>query len=455
MKKNLIFIRAGDESLHPSWAVARSRRHYDLFISYFGNNPGRFQKECDYYEVAPGLKYPVLAKVLADRPELLSYYDAIWAPDDDLLASPDVINRMFELFHQHKLLLAQPGLASGSYCSFPITKAVAGQTLHFTRFVEVMCPIFSGQTLRKLLPTFRLNASSWGLDYLWTHQLGYPEKRVAVLDETPVVHTRPVGKGQFYKVLRQQKSDPGMEHQQLMQRFGIDCGAVRSHVSGIIPKAVSRRTKPSYPWTSLFHFQELVTKEPRAPIFYENRSGTLQPSATAVLLKPGDSDLIARDFIEHWTARQTFRRGKALILGLNRQHCLQLYNAIVRQRPKWKILDNVRLAYDSGAPAPGLLERFSNPADPLKVVLTDNFWTCPFGGPLLNTIYSTVPIPRPHQRTAVRRLTELFQDRLATLLVDYSGLYQPEEFEAMARAYLNKQSMENAGSSAVKDEAPR
>jgi hypothetical protein len=60
-------------------------------------------------------------------------------------------------------------------------------------FVEIMMPGFSTAALESLQHTLDLTETGWGwgLDSLWPKLLGY--ENVAILDATPVIHTRPVG----------------------------------------------------------------------------------------------------------------------------------------------------------------------------------------------------------------------------------------------------------------------
>jgi hypothetical protein len=64
----------------------------------------------------------------------------------------------------------------------------------WVRFVEIMVPGFSRRALERLLPTFDLTETGrgWGLDSVCPRVLGYG--RVAIIDGTPVSHTRPVGR---------------------------------------------------------------------------------------------------------------------------------------------------------------------------------------------------------------------------------------------------------------------
>jgi hypothetical protein len=220
-RRNLVVVRAGDRSLHPVWLAGESARNFDIFVSYFGTSPGKHQAQADYYEAATGLKFPALARLLAERSDMFSRYDAYWFPDDDLLADSETIGRMFELFHQHDLWLAQPALGPGSHLTYPATAQCRDATLRFAGFVEVMCPVFSRFSLGLLGSTFSASASGWGLDFLWAHLLKNPQSGIAILDETPVVHTRPVGGGSFYAECKKIGVNPRADLERILKQHGL------------------------------------------------------------------------------------------------------------------------------------------------------------------------------------------------------------------------------------------
>jgi len=220
MHRNLVIVRAGDESLHLEWSKG-GQRNFDLFVSYFGTVNERYRAASDYYESVRGLKWPRLAEIFAERRHELSRYDAIWLPDDDLRADASMVSCMFDQFHEFNLLLAQPALGVGSQWSHHITVVHPENRLRFTNFVEIMCPIFSQRALTVLTPSFGSSVSGWGLDFAWPHLLNYPQDRVAILDETPVVHTRPVGSGGTYEQYRIGRINPALEAEEVMKKYGL------------------------------------------------------------------------------------------------------------------------------------------------------------------------------------------------------------------------------------------
>jgi hypothetical protein len=217
-RRNLVVLRAGDRSLHREW-IAAPARDFDLFVSYYGSEPGRHRDAADLYEARPGPKWPCIAALLDANPDLLERYDSFWFPDDDLAATPRVIDRMFAFFTAFELALAQPALTRDSYYTWSTLLQDPRCHLRYTGFVEVMAPIFSRAALRRCAPTFSESRSGWGLDWVWPTlcreaSLG----RLAVIDATPVKHTRPVG-GELYR--NNPELDPRADAERVLRHYGL------------------------------------------------------------------------------------------------------------------------------------------------------------------------------------------------------------------------------------------
>jgi hypothetical protein len=215
--RNLIVLRAGDASLHREW-IAGARRHFEIFISYYGRTPDRWREDADHYEMRPGPKWPCLGELLAAHPEILERYDCVWFPDDDLSVATETINRMFAFFHAHDLSLAQPALTRNSYHTWNTLLQEPQCELRYMRFVEVMAPMFSREALRVCAPSFGESRSGWGLDWVWPllcERAGL--QRIAVIDATPVWHTRPLG-GELY---RNHALDPRNDAARVIGKYGL------------------------------------------------------------------------------------------------------------------------------------------------------------------------------------------------------------------------------------------
>lgn len=217
-RKNLIVLRAGDGSLHRDWLTGPVR-DFDIFVSYYGLQPDLHRAEADYYEMRRGPKWSCLAELLAENAELMERYDAFWFPDDDLAGTTETINRMFALFHGFALSLAQPALTPDSYYTWKDLLQRPDYVLRYVPFVEVMAPIFTRAALQACLPTFSKSLSGWGLDYIWPSLVQRTDPgAMAVLDATPVRHTRPLG-GELY--LNHPEMDPHRDLASMLAQYGI------------------------------------------------------------------------------------------------------------------------------------------------------------------------------------------------------------------------------------------
>jgi hypothetical protein len=213
--RHLVVLRAGDRSLHGQW-IAGPDPDFDLFISYYGNEPDRYRADAAMWEARKGPKWPCIGELLEAQPALLEQYDTFWFPDDDLAVDTATINRMFALFRGFALALAQPALTRESFHAHPMLLQRPGHVLRHTGFVEVMAPIFDREALRACLPSFQRSRSGWGLDFVWPRLVG-PERRtaIAILDATPVWHTRPLG-GELYR------NHPEMDPQRDVERVILE-----------------------------------------------------------------------------------------------------------------------------------------------------------------------------------------------------------------------------------------
>lgn len=215
--KNLVICRVGDDSLHKNWLQSTEYANFDVAVSYYGDHPGRFAEDGDFYEHSKGTKYPTLYRFILNNIARFLEYEAIWLPDDDLDTNTQSINKMFSVFHENKLWLAQPSLTADSYNCLPITAKIEGISFRHTNFVEVMAPLFSRQALLQCLFTFNESISGYGLDLIWPKILGLPTDKIAIFDSVTVRHTRPIGSGPVYKMF---PVPPTEEMQQVASKFG-------------------------------------------------------------------------------------------------------------------------------------------------------------------------------------------------------------------------------------------
>jgi type I restriction enzyme R subunit len=151
-------------------------------------------------------------------------------------------------------------------------------------------------------------------------------------------------------------------------------------------------------------------------------------------------DLIAKDFVDHWEQRLDVIDGKAMIVGMSRRICVDLYKAIVALRPTWHSDDDrqgVIKIVMTGAPSDpldwqwhirnkegreALAKRFKDAADTFKVVIVRDMWLTGFDVPPLNTMYVDKPMRGHGLMQAIARVNRVYKDKPGGLIVDYLGL---------------------------------
>ena len=190
MKPYLALFRAGPSSLHPSAIERLGEQNFDYALSWFGDDAPHATGAA-FVHMQKGAKWPGLEQTLIAHWDEIQKYRYVWMPDDDLLCVPEQVSRMFSICDDLNLELAQPALTRDSYFTHAITLQHTAFQLRFTNFVEIMAPVLSIDLLGRIFHTLHGNVSGYGLDPVWARysELG----RVAIIDDTPVKHTRPVG----------------------------------------------------------------------------------------------------------------------------------------------------------------------------------------------------------------------------------------------------------------------
>jgi hypothetical protein len=198
-RSNLVIVRAGNNSLHPMWLHGGAGRSWDLVVNYFGDDPEMY-RQADVVRIdSKGPKWPALRVLIESNWDLVSHYDYIWLPDDDIACGSRDIDRIFCLARAYELSLSQPALTLDSYFSWLVTLRNPLLRVRFVNFVEIMVPCFKRDFLRQCLTSMSDNLTGWGLDHLWPTMLG--PRQMAIFDAATVTHTRPIG-GANYSFLR-------------------------------------------------------------------------------------------------------------------------------------------------------------------------------------------------------------------------------------------------------------
>lgn len=191
MKPYLALFRAGPNSLHRSAIERLDEQNFDYALSWFGSTPPRDADGAVFVDLLKGPKWDGLAQTLRNHWDTIQQYRYVWLPDDDLLCVPDHVSRMFAICDELQLELAQPALTPDSYGCHLITFQHSEFQLRFTNFVEIMAPVMSVDMLARVFPMMEGQISGFGLDTLWPRLTC--TGRMAIIDDTPIKHTRPVG----------------------------------------------------------------------------------------------------------------------------------------------------------------------------------------------------------------------------------------------------------------------
>ena len=231
MSRNLVVVRAGKNSLHPAWLAGETDRNWDLIVSAY-DLAAKFDAVPGVKVVLqPGGKWDGIHALFAGS-DLLSRYEYIWLPDDDIATNCADINAIFACARRYNLEVAQPALTRESYFSHFLFMQCPGFELRYSNSIEIMVPCLKAGLLALVLDDFRNSQSGFGMDTIWTRLSVKPQYKAAILDSIAVHHTRPVG-----KVLRGNMANRGATPEQECQQLEA-CYNVREQTLPLIYAAV-------------------------------------------------------------------------------------------------------------------------------------------------------------------------------------------------------------------------
>ncbi|MCX6701532.1 MAG: type I restriction endonuclease subunit R, partial [Methanomicrobiales archaeon] len=165
--------------------------------------------------------------------------------------------------------------------------------------------------------------------------------------------------------------------------------------------------------------------------------------------------LIARDIVSHFEDRESTMNGKAMIVGMSRRICVDLYDAIIRLRPEWhndSDMEGVIKVVMTGSATDHvdwqphirnkhrrekLATRFKNCEDSFKIAIVRDMWLTGFDVPCLHTMYVDKPMKGHTLMQAIARVNRVYRDKNGGRIVDYLGL--AEELKKALRDYADNQ----------------
>jgi len=153
-------------------------------------------------------------------------------------------------------------------------------------------------------------------------------------------------------------------------------------------------------------------------------------------------DSIAADIVSHWEKRSENLKGKAMVVGMSRRICVELYDRIIALRPAWHSEDptkgRIKVVMTGSAMDPpefqqhiypkdtlrSLKARAKDPDNDLEIVIVRDMWLTGFDSPSMNTMYVDKPMQGAGLMQAIARVNRTFLDKPGGLIVDYIGIAQ-------------------------------
>ncbi len=239
-------------------------------------------------------------------------------------------------------------------------------------------------------------------------------------------------------------------------------------------------------YVSIYDIQDAVDDGATVPIFYESRLAKLDIQAANIealddevdeIIEDEDDvsvrektksqwsaleklvgskarvELVAQDIVSHFEDRTSVMDGKAMIVGMSREICVDLYDAIVALRPEWHDSDPskgaIKIVMTGSASDKAKLQphiyskdvkksfekRFKAVDDPLKIVIVRDMWLTGFDAPNCHTIYIDKPMKGHNLMQAIARVNRVFKDKPGGLVVDYIGI--ANELKEALKTYTN------------------
>lgn len=164
---------------------------------------------------------------------------------------------------------------------------------------------------------------------------------------------------------------------------------------------------------------------------------------------------VAQDLVTHFTTRTETFPGKAMIVAMSREICVDLYNAIVAIKPEWHHDDPDKgaikivmtgSASDKAKMQPHIHDkktkklfekRYKDTNDELKLVIVRDMWLTGFDAPCCHTMYIDKPMKGHNLMQAIARVNRVFKDKPGGLVVDYIGI--ASELKKALKTYTNSQ----------------
>ena len=149
---------------------------------------------------------------------------------------------------------------------------------------------------------------------------------------------------------------------------------------------------------------------------------------------------LAADTVNHFESRQDAMFGKSMIVVISRRIAIDLYQEIIKLRPKWHSDDDkkgvIKIVMTGTSSDPehwqpfignkkrrdDLARRMKDVNDELKIVIVRDMWLTGFDVPSMHTMYIDKPMKGHNLMQAIARVNRVFRDKPGGLIVDYIGI---------------------------------
>lgn len=197
---------------------------------------------------------------------------------------------------------------------------------------------------------------------------------------------------------------------------------------------------------------ELVGEISDIPEDQLEKSKKKNATINAIVGHPERLKDVASDIVSHFEARQKAFEGKAMIVCMTRQICVDLYAQIIKLRPDWHNEDlekgSIKLIMTSSSDDPESFQphrttkqqrkelaiRMKDPLDELKLVIVRDMWLTGFDAPSMHTMYVDKKMQGANLMQAIARVNRVYKDKPGGLIVDYIGIGQ--ELRSAMGTYL-------------------
>jgi hypothetical protein len=213
----LVFVRAGDASLHGRLLAEDPGRNWDCCVSWYV--APRAEHTAEYYTQGGFNKFDGFLEFWREQGNALPYRQVLLL-DDDVYLRPGDVSRFFELCEHYQTYLSQPALRWFTQTTMKALVRNPVCVLRRVSYVEVMAPCFSQAALAELVSTFGLTRSTWGTDLAWAGRIG-ERHPIYVVDAIGMDHTR-AGDGRpglFYRRLTEMGVDPREELRSVQRQY--------------------------------------------------------------------------------------------------------------------------------------------------------------------------------------------------------------------------------------------